>query len=1641
LFRDFLVEQFLKLFIGEILMADIKNFGIRGIGADVQFGKSGGRVVYDSGNSLFKVTTDGTTLGNMNVATPTSDNHAANKSYVDSVAQGLDVKQSVRASSTANVTVASPAATLDGVTLVTGDRILLKDQTANAENGIYTYAVGGLTRATDMDGSDEFVGAFFFVEEGTTNSDQGYVVSTNGAITVGTTAIAFTQFTGTGQLTAGNGLSKSGNTFNVNVDDTFVEINSSDQLTVRGTSTTGEILKSNGANGVTYGALDLTNSSAVAGALPLVNGGLGVDASSSAGKTTARANLGLDSMAIQAASAVAITGGTIDISGGTITLANDQISGDKVSGGTIDSANLLGGSGKTISQYDITVGTGKTLDVDGIIDIDGAATSAMDGVAIGATTSAAGTFTSMSSDSVDVNGGSIDGTTIGASVKAAGSFTDVNASGTVSVNTIDNFSGTNIAVSAPMDVAGDVAVTGSLSTTVAIVSDTISERTGAAGVTVDGVLMKDGNVTGSVTGDITGDVTGDLTGNSAGVHTGNVSGNVTGNLTGAVTGNVTSTGTSTFATIDVNGGAIDGTIVGANASAAGTFTTMTTASAAITGGTISGTAIDLSGQTLTLTTDSVSGDSLHGGTYSDFASTGIDDNADQTVLTIGADESASFAGAVVVAGDLTVNGTLTSINTTNTAIADNTIVLNDGESAAGITAGSAGLSIDRGSLDSATLLFNETTDVFEMKVGSAYGDFKADAIEGTLTGNVTGDLTGNSAGIHTGSVVGTTVSASGGFTGDIAGDLTGASAGVHTGAVIGNVTGDLTGDVTGDLTGASAGIHTGAVIGDVTGNSAGTHTGAVVGTTVSASGGFSGALTGNVTGNTAGVHTGAVTGNLTGNSAGIHTGAVTGDVTGNLAGDVTSTGTSTFATVDVNGGAIDGAIVGANASAAGTFTTMTTASATITGGAISGATLNSASATITGGSIDGSAIGGSTSAAGTFSTLNTANATITGGTAILTSATIPAMSSNNVAITGGAISGTSIDLTGQTLTLGNDSVSGDTIHGGVISNASLAGTADTMTGYDITVGSGRTLDVSSGNLTLGANQISGDKIDGGTISAFASTGIDDNATSNKMTLSDSTATFGVAGDFGANTLAAGASTLASLNVTGNTVITGDLTVSGSVTTTLSEIVNIEDNIIVLNSNHTGAASQDAGISIERGTDDDAAINWNETSNGFELNVGASKADLTINDLTMNELTLAVDLAATMGGTGSDTSGFSANSMMLNSGSGTVTELAKGANSTVLKVGASGTLGYAKVDMTADVTGITPIANGGTGISASGSANKVMTSDGSALSMEYVGKLRNSTGVVGIDASGVSSGSGEYIALTNATGKMTMTAKNASGTGDVDLYLQGQGTGDVFIVGTSGEALIQGEDDTDLTVGGGDSGSSAAGDLILKGGNGSASGVSGAVIIKGGNGGATDGNVQIKGADDTAIATFVETASATDSLQVTNGIGGVELAMLGGTNVNMTLAPKGSGIILAPAGYDMSSAADAALATKEYVDDQSATSGSSGTRRVSFTANGSSSFTVGTMANTAGKSYYVSRVLVKVTTAFGGADELVVSDGTNTLMATTDGDLSETGLYIVEQGFENATSGGATITGTIQNGGASASPSTGACIVTVEYKQI
>jgi hypothetical protein len=152
-----------------------------------------------------------------NAADPTQSTDLATKAYVDSLSNGLDVKASVRAATTANITL-SNTQTVDGVALSVGDRVLVKDQSTGSQNGIYVVASGSWTRATDFDnspGTEVSPGTFFFVEEGTTQADNGYVVTNDTAITIGTTAITFSQFSGAGQITAGAGLTKSGNTLDV----------------------------------------------------------------------------------------------------------------------------------------------------------------------------------------------------------------------------------------------------------------------------------------------------------------------------------------------------------------------------------------------------------------------------------------------------------------------------------------------------------------------------------------------------------------------------------------------------------------------------------------------------------------------------------------------------------------------------------------------------------------------------------------------------------------------------------------------------------------------------------------------------------------------------------------------------------------------------------------------------------------------------------------------------------------------------------------------------------------------------------------------------------------------------------------------------------------------------------------------------------------------------------------------------------------------------------------------------------------------------------------------------------------------------------------------------------------------------------
>lgn len=148
---------------------------------------------------------------------PTANLHAATKQYVDAVKQGLDVKDSVRTASTANIDLTTGGLlTIDGVTLASNDRVLVKDQTTGSQNGIYTAASGAWTRATDADSSTDVTsGLYVFVTEGTAHADSGWILTTNDPITLDTTALTFTQFSGAGQITAGAGLTKTGNTLDV----------------------------------------------------------------------------------------------------------------------------------------------------------------------------------------------------------------------------------------------------------------------------------------------------------------------------------------------------------------------------------------------------------------------------------------------------------------------------------------------------------------------------------------------------------------------------------------------------------------------------------------------------------------------------------------------------------------------------------------------------------------------------------------------------------------------------------------------------------------------------------------------------------------------------------------------------------------------------------------------------------------------------------------------------------------------------------------------------------------------------------------------------------------------------------------------------------------------------------------------------------------------------------------------------------------------------------------------------------------------------------------------------------------------------------------------------------------------------------
>lgn len=174
-----------------------------------------------------------------NLATPTADADAATKAYVDATKQGLDVKDSVRVATTANITL-SATQTIDGVAVIAGNRVLVKNQSTASQNGIYVVAAGAWSRSTDANTSAKVTaGMFTFAAEGTVNADSGWVLTTNDVITLNTTPLTFTQFSGAGQIVAGNGLSKTGNTLNVGTANAARIVVNADNIDLATAGTTG----------------------------------------------------------------------------------------------------------------------------------------------------------------------------------------------------------------------------------------------------------------------------------------------------------------------------------------------------------------------------------------------------------------------------------------------------------------------------------------------------------------------------------------------------------------------------------------------------------------------------------------------------------------------------------------------------------------------------------------------------------------------------------------------------------------------------------------------------------------------------------------------------------------------------------------------------------------------------------------------------------------------------------------------------------------------------------------------------------------------------------------------------------------------------------------------------------------------------------------------------------------------------------------------------------------------------------------------------------------------------------------------------------------------------------------------------------
>jgi hypothetical protein len=334
------------------------------------------------------------------VAEPTQSSDAATKNYVDAVKTGLDVKDSVIVTTTANLTATysngtsgvgatltnsgtQAAITIDSRVLVVGERVLVKDQTTALQNGFYRVTTVGsgsvnwvLTRTVDADEDSEITpGAFTFVEEGTVGANNGYVCTNTGAITVGTTPITFVQFSGAGQITAGDGLTKTGNTLNVvgttnriSISADAVDISSSyvGQATITTLGTIGTGTWQGSIIAGEYGGTGVANTGKTIT--------LGGNFTTSGAHSTALTTTANTTLTLPVTGTLATLDGTESLSNKTITLSSFSGTTIAASGAVTFTAGTASSS-STTGTLVVTGGVG----VSGNIYGAGAATSTLDG--------------------------------------------------------------------------------------------------------------------------------------------------------------------------------------------------------------------------------------------------------------------------------------------------------------------------------------------------------------------------------------------------------------------------------------------------------------------------------------------------------------------------------------------------------------------------------------------------------------------------------------------------------------------------------------------------------------------------------------------------------------------------------------------------------------------------------------------------------------------------------------------------------------------------------------------------------------------------------------------------------------------------------------------------------------------------------------------------------------------------------------------------------------------------------------------------------------------------------------------------------------------------------------------------------------